>query len=62
VRSARQEGHFNDDEWHASLERIDRVRTQAEAPGPQPSMSTLGCKENQRLAEEIRARLRQIRG
>jgi len=58
VRSARQEGRFNDDEWRASLDRIDRVCAQAEAPGPQPSMSTLGCEENQRLAEEIRARLR----
>jgi len=58
VRSARQEGRFDEDEWHASLDRIGRVFTQAEMPGPKPSMESLGCKENQRLAEGIRARLR----
>ena len=58
VRRARQEGGFNDGEWRASLNRIDRVCAAAEVPGPQPSMSILGCKGNRRLAEGIRARLR----
>jgi beta-N-acetylhexosaminidase len=58
VRRARQEGRFNKDEWHASLDRIERACIQAEAPGPGPSIDILGCEENQRLAEGIRARLR----
>jgi beta-N-acetylhexosaminidase len=58
VRKARQEGRFDEAEWSASLNRIDRVCVQAEASGPVPSIDRLGCQENRRLAEEIRARLR----
>jgi len=58
VRRARQEGRFEKDEWHASLNRIERACFQAEAPGPRPSIDILGCKENQRLAQVIRDRLR----
>jgi beta-N-acetylhexosaminidase len=58
VRSARQERRFNEDEWRASLDRIERACVQAESPGPGPSIDILGCKEYQRLAEGIRARLR----
>jgi len=58
VRSARQEGRFDKDEWRASLDRIERACVQTEAPGPMPSIDFLGCKDNQRLAEAIRARLR----
>jgi beta-N-acetylhexosaminidase len=58
VRKAKQEERFNDDEWHASLDRIERACIQAEAPGPRPSIDILGCEENQRLSEEIRVRLR----
>ncbi len=57
VRKARLEGRFDESEWSASLNRIDRVCAQAEAPGPQPSIDILGCEENQRLAKAIRARL-----
>ncbi len=57
VRKARLEGRFDESEWNASLNRIDRVCAQAEAPGPQPSIDILGCEENQRLAKAIRARL-----
>ena len=58
VRRAKQEGRFDDDEWRASLDRIDRVCVQAEAPGARPSIEILGCKENRELAESIRVRLR----
>jgi hypothetical protein len=57
VRSAKQEGHFDEDEWHASLNRIERACTQAEISGPWPSIDILGCEEYQKLAEGIRARL-----
>ena len=57
VRKARMEGRFDESEWSASLNRIDRACAQAEAPGTQPSIDILGCEENQRLAKTIRARL-----
>ncbi|MGA7795692.1 MAG: beta-N-acetylhexosaminidase [Candidatus Acidiferrales bacterium] len=57
VRKAKQEGGFDEREWRASLNRIERTCIQAEAPGPGPSIEILGCKEYQRLAEGIRARL-----
>jgi beta-N-acetylhexosaminidase len=58
VRKAKQEERFNEGEWHSSLDRIERACVQAEAPGPRPSIDILGCKENEGLAEGIRARLR----
>ena len=58
VRKAKQEGGFDEDEWRASLNRIERACIQAETPQPRPSIDILGCKEYQRLAEGIRARLR----
>src|ERR1700674_1865668 len=58
VRRARQEERFDKDEWHTSLDRIERVCIQAEAPGRRPSIDILGCEEHQRLASGIRARLR----
>jgi beta-N-acetylhexosaminidase len=58
VRSAREQGRFDDGEWCDSLVRIERACLQAEAPGPRPAIDILGCQENRRLAEEIRARLR----
>ena len=57
VRRAQQEGRLDEDEWRTSLDRIERVCVQAEATGIWPSIESLGCKEYQRLAEEIRARL-----
>ena len=57
VRSARREGRFDEEEWRASLGRIERACGQAEASGPRPSIDILGCEENRRLAEGIRARL-----
>jgi beta-N-acetylhexosaminidase len=57
VRAAKREGRFEEDEWRASLDRIERTYDQAEAVGLRPSIDTLGCWENQRLAEKIRARL-----
>jgi beta-N-acetylhexosaminidase len=58
VRRARQEGRFAEEEWRTSIERIEGACVRAEASGRRPSIDILGCKENQRLAEGIRARLR----
>jgi beta-glucosidase-like glycosyl hydrolase len=58
VRRAKQEGRFSEVEWHASIGRIEDACIQAEAPGRRPSIDILGCRENQLLAEGIRARLR----
>jgi beta-N-acetylhexosaminidase len=58
VRTAKREGRFEEEEWRASLDRIERVCEQTVAAGIRPSIDTLGCPENQRLAEGIRARLR----
>jgi beta-N-acetylhexosaminidase len=57
VRRAKQEGRFDEEEWRASIDRIERACVQAEVTGRRPSIDILGCKENQRLAEGIRARL-----
>jgi len=58
VRKARQQGHFDEDEWSASLQRIDHACGLAESPDPRPSIDILGCAANLRLAEGIRMRLR----
>jgi beta-N-acetylhexosaminidase len=58
VRRAKQDGRFDEEEWRASINRIEHACVQAEEPGHRPSIDILGCKENQRLAEGIRARLR----
>jgi beta-N-acetylhexosaminidase len=58
VRRAKQEGRFDEEEWRASIGRIERASMQAEAPERRPSIDILGCRENQRLAEAIRGRLR----
>jgi beta-N-acetylhexosaminidase len=58
VRRAKQEGRFDEEEWSASIGRIDRACIQAEASERRPSIDTLGCRENQQLAEGIRVRLR----
>jgi beta-N-acetylhexosaminidase len=57
VTKAKQDGRFDEMEWRAALDRIDRVCAQAETPGPGPSMTILGCEENRGLAARIRARL-----
>jgi beta-N-acetylhexosaminidase len=58
VRNARQGGRFDEKEWRASLERIERACAQTEALGPRPSINILGCKEHRQLAEGIRTRLK----
>jgi beta-N-acetylhexosaminidase len=58
VRKARQEGRFDEGEWRASLDRIERVCAHAEMPGRRPSIGILGCEEHRRLVEKIKARLR----
>jgi beta-N-acetylhexosaminidase len=57
VRKARDEGRFDEAEWRASLERIERVCAQAEPPGPDSPLEILGCDEYRALAATIRARL-----
>ena len=58
VGRAKEEWRFDEEEWRASLNRIERTCIQAEASESRPSIDILGCKEHQRLAEGIRARLR----
>jgi beta-N-acetylhexosaminidase len=58
VRNARQENRFDENEWRAALGRIERARVEENTYEPRPSIDGLGCKENQRLAEGIRVRLR----
>jgi beta-N-acetylhexosaminidase len=57
VRNARDEGRFDEAEWRASLERIERVCAHAEPPGPDSPLEILGCDEYRALAAAIRARL-----
>jgi beta-N-acetylhexosaminidase len=57
VRNARQEGQFDENEWQASLRRIDRACNLAETSARRPSIEILGCMENHQLAEEFRSRL-----
>jgi beta-N-acetylhexosaminidase len=57
VRITKQEGRFDEDEWNASLNRIERARIQADLSSPQPSIDLLGCEEYQQLAKGIRVRL-----
>jgi beta-glucosidase-like glycosyl hydrolase len=58
VRNARQERRFDDDEWHASLNRIERVCIQSELTGSRPPLEALGCEEHRLLAKKIRDQLR----
>lgn len=57
VRASRQEGRFDEEQWRASLQRIERVCIQAEATESRPSIDVLGCQEFRKLAEGIRSRL-----
>ena len=57
VRRARDDGGFEEAEWGASLDRIERVCAQAELPGPDLPLDILGCDEFRALAAEVRARL-----
>jgi beta-N-acetylhexosaminidase len=57
VRQAHEDGRFDEAEWRASLERVERVCAQAELPGPVSPLEILGCHEYRALAEKIRARL-----
>ena len=58
VKRAYDEGRFDETEWRASQERIERVCAQAELPGPESPLGILGCDEYRALAAEVRARLR----
>ena len=57
VEKARQENLFAQDEWDASMERIERVCAQSESPEPQPELTAIGCQEHLELAKKIRARI-----
>lgn len=54
LTKALEDGRLSDDDWGASLERIKAVRTQADFPGPQPSLKTVGCDEHARIARAFR--------
>jgi beta-N-acetylhexosaminidase len=58
VRNALQEGQFDEKEWQASLDRIDRVCNLAETTEQRPSLEILGREGNQQLSEEIRNSLK----
>ena len=58
VRKAQQAGAFDEVEWATSLRRVEKACAHAEAPGPGLAIDILGCEDNQRLADGIRARLR----
>jgi beta-N-acetylhexosaminidase len=58
VRKAQREGQFDNDEWQASLARVDRVCNLAEANESRPDMEILGCEAHERLAADVRAQLR----
>jgi beta-N-acetylhexosaminidase len=59
VQRARNEGRFDEEEWAGSLGRIERMccRAEAEALGPQPPLSIVGCSEHVLLAQQIRNRM-----
>jgi beta-N-acetylhexosaminidase len=57
VRSAKQEGRFDKQEWHAALGRIESACMQSESPRQRPSIDILGCAANQELAQGLRSRL-----
>lgn len=58
VRDALESGRFNENEWRASMERVERVCEQSESREARPSVELLGSKDNRSLVESIRARLR----
>ena len=57
VRKARQEGRFDETQWRASLERVERACVLAELSGTGPSMEIIGCQEHRRLSERLHGRL-----
>ena len=57
VRKALGDGRFEEMEWRASLDRIERVLGQSELPSSVPPLAILGCDEFRGLAAGIRARL-----
>ncbi len=58
VRKTLRDEGFNEEEWQASLRRIEKVCAQSESPEPRPPIGILGSEENQRLSDKIRARSR----
>jgi len=58
VRDAEQNKIFEEEEWRASISRIERLCARADARESAPPIEILGSLENTRLAEEIRARLK----
>jgi len=58
VRDGRQNKIFEEEEWRASILRIERLCARADSRESAPSIEILGSLENTRLAEEIRARLK----
>lgn len=57
VKKAYDKGRFNETEWRASLERIERACALAESSGRESPLEILGSDEYRALAAEVRARL-----
>lgn len=63
VEKARQSGVFNEKEWQASWQRIERLRARTEPGANQTgSLEVVGCAEHRALAAEIRERVEKVRG
>lgn len=60
VRAATRGGRFDEEEWRAASQRIERACAQAQAFESRPSIDVIGCQEFRELAEGIRARLERI--
>jgi beta-N-acetylhexosaminidase len=60
VVEARKEGRFNEQEWCASLDRIERVCALADIPGEIPPLEVVGCHEHMAVATRIRAEIGRI--
>lgn len=57
VQRAQLAGDLGEEEWNASLARIERACIQSETWEAAPSLATLGCDEHHLLAEKIRGEL-----
>jgi beta-N-acetylhexosaminidase len=60
VVEAQKQGRFNEQDWCASLDRIERVCALAEVPGEKPPIEVVGCREHAAVAARIRGELGQI--
>jgi beta-N-acetylhexosaminidase len=58
LSSASNQGEFDQDEWHASHRRIERLRQKLRsAKEAVPALDVLGCAEHRAIVEKIRSQL-----